>query len=90
MVADDRSAQMLQRERGIPVQRYGQHGLEEHTAGRILVVLDEAADRLRREYSGIVRVEAEPVVPLLDAGVQRPSVLAEADREEVLLLGRVA
>lgn len=35
-----RSAQMLQREREVPVQRDGEHWLEKHTAGGILVMFD--------------------------------------------------
>lgn len=36
-----------------------------------------------------MRVEAEPVVPLLDPGVKRPIVAPEADAEKVLFLSRV-
>ena len=36
-----------------------------------------------------MRVEAELVIPLLDAGVERPAVPAEAHGEEELLLGAV-
>jgi hypothetical protein len=41
---DDRTAEMLQRKCKIPIQRNGEHRLEEHTAGWILVVLDQAAN----------------------------------------------
>lgn len=85
-----RPAQMLQREREVPVQRPRQHRLEEHAAARIFVVLDETADRVRREDVGIVRIEAELVVPLLDASVEGASVLAERHREEEFFLGGVA
>lgn len=55
-------------------------------AARYLVVLDEAGDGGRGEDGGVVRVEAEPVLVVLDARVQGAPVLAERHREQVLLL----
>lgn len=46
--------------------------------------------RFRGIHAWIVRVEAELVIPLLDSGVQRSVVLAEADRKQKFLLRRVA
>lgn len=57
---------------------------------RYLVVLDELGDGGRGEHGGVVRVEAEAVLVVLDARVQRAPVLAERHREQVLLLRRVA
>lgn len=41
------------------------------------------------KHAGVMGIEAEVVVPLLDPGVQGPVVAAEAHREEVVLLRRV-
>lgn len=52
-----------------------------------LIVLYESRDCGRGENGGIVRVEREAVLVVLDPSVQRPPVLAERHREQVLLLG---
>ena len=89
VAANDGPAEVLQGERGTPVERKSQRRLEEHAQLRILVMVDEAQDGGRAVDARIVRVEAEPMVPLLDPRVQGPIVASEADAEEVLLLGRV-
>lgn len=45
--ADDSARQVLQRERVVARQRDRQHGLKEHAAGRVLVVLDQTAHGVR-------------------------------------------
>lgn len=87
---DIRPAQVLQWEREIPVQRTREHRLEEHAAARVFVVLDQTTDGLRSVHIRVVGVEAELVIPLLDACVQRATVFAEGHAEEEFLLGRVA
>lgn len=74
-------AQMLQREAEVAVQRQREHRFEEHATAGVLVVLDEAADGVGGEDARVVRVEAELVVPLLDAGVQGAAVFAERHAE---------
>lgn len=66
-----------------------QHGLEEHATDRVLVVLNQTADRRGGEDVRIVRVEAELVVQLLDASVESAPVTPEAHAEEELLLGTI-
>lgn len=86
-VRDEHGArQLLEREGRGAGQRRGEHGLEEHDAGGVFVVLDESGDGARREHGRVVRVEAEPVSVVLNARVQRAPVLAERHREQVLLL----
>ena len=51
---DDGAAEVLKGKREVPVQRVCQHRLEEHAAGRVLVVLDQAADLLSGERFEVV------------------------------------
>lgn len=88
--ADDGATDVLQAEGLRPVDGVRQQGLEEHAGIGILVVLEEARDGRRVEHAGVVHVEAEVVVPLLDARVQRAAVSPEADGEQVVLLRGVA
>ena len=90
VAADGGPGELLQGGRVGPGQRGGQHGLEEHAEVGVLVVLQESADGVGGVDAGVVGVEAELVLPLLDAGVQRPSVAAEAHREDKLVVGTVA
>lgn len=87
---DDGTAEVLEGKRKGAHERQGQHRLEEHAAGRVLVMLDKATHARRREDVRVVSIEAEPVVVVLDASVQRAAVPPEADREEELLLRAVA
>lgn len=88
--ADGRPADVLQREGLRAVDGVRQQGFKEHAGVGVLVVLQQSCDGGSVEDTGVVHVEAEVVVPLLDACVQRAAVAAEADGEEVVLLGRVA
>lgn len=81
---------MLKRERPAPVERQCESRLEEHAQLWVLVVVDQAEDGGRAVHARVVRVEAEPVVPLLDSRVERAIVASETHTEEVLLLGRVS
>lgn len=53
-------------------------------------MLQQSRDGGRVEDAGVVNVEAEVVVPLLDARVQGAAVAAEADGEEVVFLRGVS
>lgn len=88
-VADDCPADVLQGEGESPNEGRGQEGLEEHTGAGVLVVLQQPGDVGGVEDAGVVRIEAEVMVPLLDPGVQRAAVAPEADGEQVVLLRRV-
>lgn len=89
-VTDGRPGEMLQTEDKGPMKGLRQHGLKEHTMGWVLVVLNESGDGGRGVDARVVRVKAEAVLPLLNAGVQRAVKATEADAKEVVLLGRVA
>ena len=41
-------------------------------------------------YPGIMAVETELMTLFLDPGVETPSISAEADAEQVLVLGRIS
>ena len=88
-VADGCSAQVLERERKVAVQGQGQHGLEEHAAARVFVVLNQSTHGVRGKNTRVMGVKAKLVVPLLDASMKGPAVAPEADREEEFLLGTV-
>lgn len=88
--ADGGSCQVLQAEGKGPMERHSEQRFEKHTGAGVLVVLQQARDSGRVENARVVSVEAEIVVPLLDAGVQRAVVASEANGEEVILLGRVS
>ena len=54
-----------------------------------LVVVQQLGNVPVHVDAGVVAVEAELVALLLDPGVEAAAVAAEADAEEVLVLGRV-
>lgn len=85
--ADGGSCQVLQAKGKGPMERCCEQRFKEHTGAGVLVVLQQSCDGGRVENTRVVSVEAEVVVPLLDAGVQRAVVTAEANGEEVVLLG---
>jgi hypothetical protein len=90
-VADDGgAAELLQRKAKVAIQRERQHWFEEHDAGRVFVVFEQAGDGGGGVDAGIVRIEAELVVELFDAGVQGAAIFAEGHGEEEVFLGGVA
>lgn len=88
--ADQRPAQVLQGEREGPRQGAAQERLEEEACGRVTVVSQKARHTAVLVHARVVHVKAETLVVLLNAGVQGAAVATKADREEVLILGRVA
>ncbi len=88
--ADDGAADALQAEGLRAVDGVRQQRLEEHARVGVLVVLQQAGDGGSVEHAGVVHVEAEVMIPLLDACMQRASVPPEADGEEVVFLCGVA
>lgn len=88
--ADGGSCQVLQAEGKGPMERRSKQRFEKHAGAGILVVFQQSCDGGRVENTRVVSVEAEVVVPLLDAGVQGAVVTAEANWEEVVLLGGVS
>lgn len=87
--ANDGTTDVLEAERPSAMDGVREKWLEEHARVGVLVMLQQARDRGCMENTWVMHVEAEVVVPLLDAGVQRAPVAPEADGEQVVLLGRV-
>lgn len=88
--ADQRPAQVLKGEREGSGQRTGQERLKEEACGRVAVVSQKSRHTAVLVHARVVHVEAKTLVVLLDARVQGAAVAAKADREEELILGRVA
>jgi len=65
------------------------HRFEEHTRGRVLVVLQKFRNIPCTEDPWVVTVKAKLVILLLNARVQAPTVSAEADTKQELILCRV-
>lgn len=81
---------MLKGEREGARQGTGEERLEEEARGRVTVVSQQSCHAAVLVHARVVHVKAEALVVLLDARVQGAAVATEADREEVLVLGRVA
>lgn len=81
---------MLQRKGEVPGQGAREERLKEQACGWIAVVLQQACDAHVSVHAGVVAVEAEALAALLYAGVQRTAVAPEADREQIVILGRVS
>lgn len=88
--ADQRPAQVLKGEREGSRQRTGKERLKEEACGRVAVVSQKARHAAILVHARVVHVKAETLVVLLNARVQGAAVATKADREEVLVLGRVA
>lgn len=88
--ADQRPAQVLQGEREGSGQRTGKQRLKEEACGRVAVVSQKSRHTAVLVHARVVHVKAETLVVLLNARVQGAAVATKADREEVLILGRVA
>lgn len=87
---DGRPRQLLETEGLLTWQGRRQHRLEEHYTRRILIMLDQSGDSVGAEHGRVVAVETELVFEVLDARVKRAAILPERDREQVLLLRRIA
>lgn len=87
---DQGPAQVLEGEGEGARQGTGQERLEEEACGRVAVVSQQSCHAAILVHARVVHVKAETLVVLLDARVQGATVATEADREEVLILGRVA
>lgn len=81
---------MLQGKGEVPGQGTRQKRLKEQARGWIAVVLQQACDAHVSVHAGVAAVKAEAFATLLDAGVQGAAVAPEADREQVVILGRVS
>lgn len=80
---------MLQGEREGSRQGTGKERLEEEACGRVTVVSQQSCHTAILVHARVVHVKAETLVVLLNARVQGAAVATEADRKEVLILGRV-
>lgn len=80
---------MLQGKWKVPGQGARQERLKEQAGGWIAVVLQQARDAPVSVHAGVAAVEAEALAALFYAGVQRAAVASKADREQVVVLGRV-
>lgn len=81
---------MLKGEREGARQGTGKERLEEEACGRVTVVSQQSCHTAILVHARVVHVKAETLVVLLDARVQGATVATKADREQVLVLGRVA
>lgn len=88
--ADQRPAQVLKGEREGSRKRTGKERLKEEACGRVTVVSQKSCHTAILVHARVVHVKAETLVVLLNARVQGAAVATKADREEVLILGRVA
>lgn len=81
---------MLEGERKSAMKRICKHRLKEKATARVLVVLDQTANRVCRIHSWVMDIKAEPVVPLFDASMQGAVVATEADREQKIILSTIS
>lgn len=84
-----RPAQVLQGEGEVPGQGPGEQGLKEEAGGGVTVVFEQPRHAGVPVHAGVASIEAETLVALLDARMQRAAVAAEADGEEEFVLGGV-
>lgn len=83
------STQVLKVEREGTMDWDSQHGLEEHATDRVLVVLDQTADRRRGEDVRIMRIETKLMIQLLDASVKSTSISPKAHTKKELFLSTI-
>jgi len=68
--ADGSPRHVFKTENEGPVERNGQHGLKEHTVGRVLVVLDKSTHSVCGINPWIMRIKGELVVKVFNPGMK--------------------